>query len=172
MKILKKLLNTFDRTNDVLAVLAIALLVFVMLIICGEVINRYLLGGTLKWVVEVTEYSIVYIAFLATAWLLRQDGHVKVELILNYCNPRTQSLINVITSGMAAIACLLIAFFSAQSTLYHFQDGILIPSLLRPAKWIMLAVIPVGSFLLFVQFVIRSYGYMQSWRVTSDKNRL
>ena len=169
MKLLKKLINIFDRTNDVFALLAIAFLVFMMLIINGEVITRVSLGGSLKWVIEVTEYSMVYMVFLATAWLLRSDGHVKVELLLNVLKPRNHTLVNTITSVAAAIACLVVAFYSAQFTWDNFQDHTTVTSLLRPPKWTILAIIPVGCFLLFIQFARRSYSYLQRLRAPSDQ---
>ncbi len=164
MKVLTKGSAIFDGILKLLALFAAAIIVFVWLSVSAEVIMRYVLDRPLIWVVEVTEYALLYITFLGTAWLLKREGHVRIDLVLNRLNPRTAALLNTIVSIIGAIICLIFAWYSAESTWNVFQGGFLVTSLLQPPEFIILAIIPIGSFMLFIQFMRRASGYLGYWR--------
>ena len=165
MKSIGIVMKLFDRLLDILMVLAIIILVFGWLSVCFEVIMRYFVGKPQIWVIEFVEYSLLYICFLGAPWLLRQDGHVKVDVLLNRLNPRNQALLNTITSGLATILWLLLTWYTAGTTLKAFQMGYYTATILEVPKAPLYAVMPLGSFLLFVQFSRRTYGYLMHYKL-------
>ena len=160
MKSLTKIIAIFDRLIDVLVFLACVLLICATLLVGADVVLRYFLGRPIVWSVEITEYSLLYIAFLGAAWLLKKEGHVRVDVVLNQLNPRNQALLNTITSIFGAMVCLVIAWYSAETTWDHFVRGIPAMETLHTPYFIILGIIPIGSFLLFIQFLRRTYGYL------------
>ncbi len=171
MKAVRKITAIFDRTNNLLAVLAGVLVVFIMLGTAADVLARYLLGTSILWMFEIVEYSLLFITFLAAAWLLREEGHVKMDLVLNRLKPGASTLLNIITSILSALICLVITWYGVEISWSNFQKGIVLGTILEPPKFILLAIIPVGSFLLFIQFLRRSYGYLVSRRAALDEAR-
>ncbi len=169
LKLLRKLTVFFDRTLDVLVFVACVILAFVALSIGLEVFMRYFLGRPLIWVVEISEYSLLFITFLGTAWLLRREGHVSLDFVVTRLKPKNQALLNIFTSILGTMVCLVLVWYSARITWYNFQAGTYLETLLEPSKAAILAVIPLGSFLLFIQFLRRTYGYLQTWRLSSSK---
>ena len=168
MKLLARGWIIFDRINGILALMGGILLIFMMLAVCYEVVSRYFLGGGIIWVVEFSEYILLYITFLATAWLLRKDGHVKMDIVLTRLKLKTQIIVNSITSIAGAITCLVIAWAGAEVAWDHLQRGLYQPTLIEPPDFPIFAVIPVGSFLLFIQFLRRSYSFVGSWIASPD----
>jgi len=168
MKLLTKGAAVFDRITGLLALLGASILTFMMLAVCWEVISRYFLGRGVIWVIEFSEYFLLYITFLGTAWLLKKDGHVKMDILLTRFKPKTQHLINSITSILGAILCLVVAWSGAEVAWDHLQRGLHQPTLIAPPDFPIFAVIPVGSFLLFIQFLRRSYGFLGSRRASLD----
>jgi len=67
MKLIPKVTGIFDHTNNLLAFLTGVLMVFMMLSISSDVAMRYLLNQPIFWLLEVTEYGLLYITFLSTA---------------------------------------------------------------------------------------------------------
>ena len=49
---------------------------------------RYFLNRPLVWVLELTEYALLWVTFLGAAWLLRQGGHVQVDVIVDFMSRR------------------------------------------------------------------------------------
>lgn len=145
---------------DGLAFLAGILVICVMLVISADVALRFLMDRPIPWVLEATEYSLLYITFLGTAWLLKREGHVKLDFVLDRLEPRTASILNVITSILMTIVCLLLAWYGAQSTWDHFERGVRSVKYFSLPMFAFLAIIPVGSFFLVVQSLKRTYCYL------------
>jgi TRAP-type C4-dicarboxylate transport system permease small subunit len=160
----RKVSAILDGTIGLLAFVAGVILIFVLLSVCAEVVMRYFLGRPIIWVTEVSEYSLLYITFLGAAWVLKRERHVKMELVLDRLNPKVQALVNTITSIVGAIICLALTYYGAQVTWDHFVRGLHTPTTLRPLLFPILAVIPLGSFFFFIQFLRRTHGYLERYR--------
>jgi len=171
VKLLTKVNAIFDRVISVFAFLAGILIAYAFLSVCLEVILRYFFHRPQVWVIETAEYSLLFITFLGTAWVLRNGGHVRVDVVLNQFKPQTQASINISTSIIGAIVCLVLAWYTGQLAWDYFQRGVYTIKMLDFPKGPLLAVIPVGFFLLFIQFLRRTYGYLQGRRVCQNEEQ-
>ena len=171
MKWLNKSGYIFDRVIGGMAFLAAIILVFVLLSVCLEVVLRYFFNRPTIWVVELSEYSMLFLAFLTAAWLLKEEGHVKIDVVLTQVKPGTQAILTVITSILAAIACVIVAWYVGKIAWVHLVRWDLTPTLLRLPKGALMSIIPIGSFLLFIQFLRRTYKYFGIWRASPDKEQ-
>jgi TRAP-type C4-dicarboxylate transport system permease small subunit len=162
--LVKKIANIFDRTLDIMGVTAIIILVFIMLSISYQVVVRFLFGRGTVVVLELTEYSLLFITFLAAALLLRREDHVTMDLVINWLKPRNRAVINAITSIIGGILFLIIAWYSILVTWERFETGAFMPTPLTPPVWPIIIIIPIGSFMFSIQFFRRSYDFLRSWR--------
>ena len=167
MKVTEIAWAIFDKTITVLMVLACALVLLDTLAVTVDVILRYSLGITYTGLFEITEYSLLWITFLATAWLLKIDGHIRVDLLLSRLNPRHRVITNIVTSIICVILLGILTGYSAKLTLNHYQLGTYISSILQPVKWPVEIIIPVGYFLLFIELLRKTYGHLTSWKALS-----
>ena len=152
--------SAFDHVIGLLAFLAGIIIVLMMIAISLGVIFRFTPVGSMVWIIEITDYCLLWITFLATAWVLKLDGHVKMDMLLNRLKPGNQKIVNVITSSVGAIACLILAFFSIKVTWQHFESHNLFTRYLDVPSYPIMAIIPIGSLLLFIQFVRRTRNFM------------
>jgi len=162
MKLLSKLNSLFDRTIGFLAILATILLAFVMLIVDWEVVARYFLKRPSSWMLEVVEFTLLYICFLGAAWLLKEEGHIKMDLVLSRLNPKAQLWLNVITSLLGAIICFITTWYGVKVSWDLHQSGQYFATFLKPPKYIIVGIVPVGCFLLSIQFLRRTYGFLRA----------
>lgn len=164
MKQLAKAGAIFDRILGILMFLACAIFIFAMLLVCTDVVLRYALSSPILWATEVSEFILVGIVSLGMAWLLKEEGHVRVDFLLNRFELRAQALIIAITSALAAAAVLTITWYGLRETLSLMEGTIARESgALRIPKAYLLIPLATGCFLFFVQFVRRSYRYWKSW---------
>jgi len=168
MKILTKFVSIYDRTIDIVAIMAVVILVFVLLSVCAEVFMRYFFNSPLIWVVEVSEESLLYIAFLGTAWVLKKEGHVTMDIVLNRVEHRTQALLGIISSIIGVGICLVLTWYGAKVTWEHWLRGIYQATTLNIPNAYVLVIIPIGSFLFFIQFLRRTYKYIGEFRLASE----
>ncbi|MBW2609774.1 MAG: TRAP transporter small permease [Deltaproteobacteria bacterium] len=165
----KVLKNIIDHIIDFLALLAAGMIIFVMLSVGVDVVMRYFLNRPMLWVGEITEYCLLFITFAATAWVLKKEGHVVMDILVVRLNKKRQSFLNTSTSILGAFISLIIAFFSAKVTWDFFRSGAYESSVLEPPKYILYIIIPVGSFFLFIQFIRRVFMYASVWKESRSK---
>jgi TRAP-type C4-dicarboxylate transport system permease small subunit len=155
----------FDYAIKSLIWVACAFLTFAILAVSVDVVLRYFFNRPTTWVLEICEYILLYIVFLGAAWVLKEEGHVRVGLVVDRLNPKTQAVVSVITSIVGAFVCSTLAWYGARITWDHFLRGVPSIEMLHLPQYLILMIIPIGSFLLFVQFLRRSYGYLNTWRL-------
>lgn len=166
---LRKSSLIFDRIIGLPPVVAAALVPFMMLAVTYEIVIRYFKGVSQIWVGEISGYCLLFITFASATWLLKREKHIKVELVLNRMSPRIQTLLNILTSAIGAAICCALTWYGSLATFVYWQKGIFIPTLLEVPTEYVLVIIPVGSFFLFIQFMRRTYGHLESWKSISRR---
>jgi TRAP-type C4-dicarboxylate transport system permease small subunit len=169
MKFLTRLGKLFDQINFIMIIIAAILLVGMTFLVGTDITLRYLFYRPLGWVKEVSEYILVVLGFLVAAWILKDDGHVKMDLVLSNVSPRAQTMMNIITSFISVIVVLIITWFSLRVTFQFYKTKLLTPSVLEPPKWILITPIFVGSLLLTIQFIRRTYAFIGKWKTLSNE---
>ena len=158
---LKKIRILFDRALDFFAVLAAILLAFTTISVCAGIFSRYFLSYPLAWVTEVNEYIIIYITFLVAAWVLRQERHVTMDIAISRLDGKVRSKINLATSIVCALACLVFAGYGLKVTWDLYQTRTFTYTVLELPKCAFTFPIFFGSLLLFLQFIRRAYGFLK-----------
>ena len=173
MKFSAKLGKVFDRINLIMVVISAVFLLGLTFIVVADITLRYLFLRPLGWVKEISEYILVVLGFLVAAWILKDDGHVKMDLVLTKVSPRAQTVMNIITSGISTIVVFVITWFSVRVIVQFYQTKLVTPSVLEPPKWILIVPIFVGCLLLIVQFIRRTYAFVRKWEILGkEKNNL
>lgn len=145
-----------DRLLDAMTYVAAGLLLVMCASVIFEIFMRYLLNRPTRWVVEFSEYMLLYMAFLAGAWVLRSEGHVKIDLLVEVLPPNVQTVLHRTTSWVGALVCGLFFWFSATFTWETFETGEVLFRAVHVPKWIVLLVIPIGLLPLTLQFIRRA----------------
>jgi TRAP-type C4-dicarboxylate transport system permease small subunit len=151
---LKRFSRIAEKFENILAGLSMMILSLIILSVCLEIIMRYFLNRPLIWVVEMTEYGLLYVSFCGAAWLLRQGGHVQVDVVVNLMNQRWRQRCAVFSSAMGLIVSLVLTVFGSIVTYDQLVRGIYKPTVLEFPTGIVLAAVPLGSFFLSVRFLI------------------
>lgn len=138
--------------------------VAITLLVCVDVFMRYFLNSPLENVFEITQHSLVFMTFLVAPWVLRRDQHVKMEGVLGYFSPKAQSGIKTLTSLLGAFICLILFWYGFQGTWDYYKRELWFPGGMRIPQYPILAVIVIAYFLLFIQFLRRSHGYLKQWK--------
>jgi TRAP-type transport system small permease protein len=153
-------LRAFGRLLDALiyafALLAVLILLALVACIGLEVVMRYFLGRPTRWVNEFSEYALLWLAFLAAPWVLREEAHVTVEMLTSALPPRWRHRLHVATSLIGAAVCALFFWVSAGYLLEVRRSGELLFKSVVIEKWTVMAIMPPALALLSAQFVRRA----------------
>lgn len=168
---MKTISMILDLIMKAMIFLAGLILVFIMLTVCLEVILRYFLNRPQIWVTEVTECLLLYITFLGSAWLLRQEGHVRVDILLNRLRPRLNAFLGIFSSIIGVFVSLTLTIYGFSVTWDYFQRGIYTPTAMEIPVSAIIVIIPVGSLMLLVQFLRRTGLFIAGFFIeTADQN--
>ncbi len=170
-ELLAKANHIFDKTLDATTIAASALMIFLMIAITVDIILRYFFNRPTPWMLEVTSFSLLWITFLGVAWLLRKDGHVKMELLLTRLNPRSQTMLNIITSIIIVIVCVILVWQTAENTAHYIRTSHVQPSERRFPTAPIFIIVPIGLLLLLIQSLRRTNGYLKVWRELPDQEQ-
>jgi len=157
----KRLEKIFDSMIAIMASLCVIIIIYLMLSVCTDVAMRYFFNRPQAWVMEISEYLLLYITFLGAAWVLKNEGHVIVDIVITRVNPKTRAMMGIISSIIGTLVCLIIFWFGTFETIDHFERGIRNPSIMEFPKGPLLAIIPFGSFFFMIQFARRTLKFIK-----------
>ena len=156
---LKRIGAIYDSFNNFLAGFAGVVIVFMTLITTAQVFARKLFKYHIEGTTELCEWAILIVPFLGAAWLLRRDGHVKMDLIRSRLKPNIGRRLDVITSILAMLVCLTATWYFAQNTWRDYVTHFYEISVLSFPRAPFSAIVTMGYLLLTVQFARRAVEY-------------
>ncbi|MEW5920926.1 MAG: TRAP transporter small permease subunit [Bacillota bacterium] len=142
----------FDYFLDALALIAAVFLLLLGALVTIAVVSRYFFLKPMAWSIELIEYSLLYVTFLGGAWLLRDDGHVKIDILVQRFPYRLQKVFMFLPDIVGLVVSSVLLYSGFKITLESYYDGTAVYKMLQVPRYLILGVIPFGSFLLFIQF--------------------
>ena len=158
----------FYRIIDLFAGAAGVILIFVTCVVCAEVVMRYFLHSHIAWSVVISESSLLYITFLTAAWILRKEGHVRVEILVSRLGLKTQAVLDIFGILIGAIVCLVFVIYGTQVTWEHYLSGVDTRGLVPIPLAAIEIIIPISSLVLLGQFLRRGYIHIRHLRELSQ----
>jgi C4-dicarboxylate transporter, DctQ subunit len=147
------MIKALDKLCFLLSLLAGLILVFITLSIGYSILTRAIGIRGIVWVVQFNEYALLWMTFLGTAWLVSRDKHVSVHIILERIGKKGRRIFFMIHALTGAFLCGAFCIFTALTALEKIERNVIDVQAVDLPIGYVLAVIPVGFFLLFLQFV-------------------
>lgn len=94
---MKKILALIDGTSIWIGKVTSMLSLVVAFIICYEIFMREVLIKPTIWVAEATVFGCGLLYLLGGAWTLKQDGHVRVDMLYHGLSRRGKAIIDCVT---------------------------------------------------------------------------
>ena len=142
-----------DRLLAGMAALAGLLLLFITFSISYSIFTRALGLRSPVWTVQFNEYSLLWMTFLGTAWVLSRRKHVAVDIITGRLGPAGRRIADVLHSLAGIGVCGVLCWYSSLITLNLFQRGVTDVQAVDIPKYLVLMVIPAGFLALTAQFL-------------------
>jgi TRAP-type C4-dicarboxylate transport system permease small subunit len=87
-----------------------------------------------------------------------------MELVINYLSQKQRAILNIVTSAISTLVFLALTWFGIQSVIFFAKTGHYMPTDLEPPTYLIISVIPLGSFLLFIQGIRKTFEYLRTMR--------
>jgi len=155
----KILLEKINRSFDVLlsstAIICGAMIFFIVISVCYDVGARYFFNAPTSWATETAAFILLILPFLVAAWVLKQNTHVRMDLIYDALRKRNKCILDALTSLLSILVCLILVWRGTLVTIDLFNQKTLTLTTMRVIQWPFMAVIPLGIFLFFIEYLRR-----------------
>ncbi|MBL3592514.1 MAG: TRAP transporter small permease [Synergistaceae bacterium] len=160
---MKKWIPFLDSISLYLGRIGGLCLVVGCVMIIGEIVNRSFFHGTFYVVDEYTGYLMGVSSFLGLAYAEQHNGHIRMELI-DYVQGRYPGLVRTIKSVCYLLA-ILFALYLTYVTYQLFHSSYVSGQRSYQVSETLLAIpqafLPLGSFALFLQYVVNFIKFRQ-----------
>ena len=135
-------------------VVAAFLMGFAVLVICDMVVERYILGNTTVWQIDVVTYCIVAATFIGSAYVLMTRGHVNVDVLPMHLGPPARYWLALGSSLLALFFCCVLFVLCTMYWYEAWANNWRSDTVWRARLWIPYAAMPIGLGLLLLQYVV------------------
>ncbi len=125
-----------------------------------DVVSRGLFNWASPWAFDLSEYSLVWITFLAAPWILLKDGHVRVEILVSALTQRWQRSIGGVVSLIGLVVCCILAWRTGMAGIEYAQNDVRVGRIWNIPRIFPYVIVPIGSVFLGLAFVERLLVYL------------
>jgi TRAP-type C4-dicarboxylate transport system permease small subunit len=162
---LRPVKKTYDAVLYGMAYVAGFLMAAMMVVICLDVVLRNLGYQSSAHFFTFTEYALLAVPCLGAPWLVREKGHIYVEILLMYLKPRARRLLTCAIGVICIAVCAVLAWYGFEVTIRDFlQNEKDVRSLDMP-RWMVVGFIPLSFAMMgieFLRFVVRREDFLGS----------
>ncbi len=135
----------------------LALVAFIILTfsVIYEVIARSIFNKPTIWSLEIVTYMISCVAFFGSAYVLRINKHLEINLFTKILPIKIRLFFNLIANIIAFIFCFIAFYYGCKLINLSYILGVVSVSELRVPLWIPQMTVPIGFFALSLEFLIR-----------------
>ncbi|MFC3166166.1 TRAP transporter small permease subunit [Ciceribacter thiooxidans] len=150
---LKAYVTVVGNASRGLAIIATALVIAAMLVICQMIAMRYVLRQPTIWQTDFVVFSATAAMFLGAPYVLLKGGHVGVDVVEMMVGDRTRAVLRVLAGLLGLIFCVIMLI----ATWIQFHDAWAgnwkHSSVWAPPLWVPLAALPISFAMLCLQYL-------------------
>lgn len=138
---MSKILQAFNQNIE--RWLLLVFYVMLVLTMFVEVVRREVFAYSSIWGEEVVRYSFIYLAWIGAAAAVKERGHIRIDVLMQYVSPRTKALLYVLGDLVMAGVAIVALYWSFETVLVSAKFGSVTHGLRISQVWFLMAV-PFG----------------------------
>ncbi|MEL7099662.1 MAG: TRAP transporter small permease [Pseudomonadota bacterium] len=169
-------MNTLFRAIDQNAERWLLLVFYVMLVgtMFIEVVRREVFAYSSIWGEEMVRYSFIYLAWIGAAAAVKERGHIRIDVIMNYVGRRAKAVLYIF-GDLVMFAVALIALYWSWEAVHVSWKFNSVTHGLRIGQYFFLFAVPFGFALVIfrlVQSLLRDLKDLRAGRPVYEGDKL
>jgi C4-dicarboxylate transporter DctM subunit len=165
-KLLKHLGTAFDAVLTATGYIGGVLIVLSASFITYDTIMRWIFRMTSDWIYEYTVYMIGAASCLSTAFVLRENGHINVDVLISRLSRRTRAILNFVSLLVSSGICVALSWSAFQMLLRAIAVKSVSNTIMETPLWIPLSFLPLGF--AFLSFQAIRMTVIRATRISRD----
>lgn len=128
------------------------MLVWLMISVIMSVVMRNAGLQPFAWLFTSSEYAILYMTMLGAPWLVREKGHVHIELVTAALPGKMRRIVSRLVAAACVIVSLILAWKGAELFISNIVRNDLDVRAYYFPKWILTIAFPVSFGLMAIEF--------------------
>lgn len=141
-----------DKVWSILSWFGLVSVILLVILITNDVIRRYILNSPTLWTMETSLGIMILFGFLCAGYVLRENAHVCMTLVIHLIDRKTNLILTIINSIIGALMCAIMVYFAWQMAVASFRTNELTGMMGYPVYILKFSVV-VGFALLGLQFI-------------------
>ncbi|MEM8649319.1 MAG: TRAP transporter small permease [Pseudomonadota bacterium] len=144
--------KSYSFILNLLALIAGATLVWLMISVILSVLMRNFGLQPFAWLFTSAEYGLLYMTMLGAPWLVREKGHVHIELVTAALPEGTRKLLSRGVALLCVLVCAILAWKGLDLLLTNIERADYDVRAYYFPRWILTISFPVSFGLMAVEF--------------------
>lgn len=144
--------KTYDAVLFGMAILAGLLLVWLMLSVITSVLMRNAGLQPFAWLFTSAEYGLLYMTMLGAPWLVREKGHVHIELVTAALPKGLRQIVSRAVAAACVLVCVILAWKGAELVLTNIERGDYDTRAYYYPRWMLTIAFPLSFGLMAIEF--------------------
>jgi len=148
--------SALDGLVNLLALAAGAMLCVLTVLICVDVAARTLRLFPTPWTLDIAEYLLYGITFLGAPWVLREEGHIAIEIAVERLPPGPRLVLRRFTDGLGALVCAVLCYYAVRMFWRSYSANNLVHETFVFPEWYLYVLAPPIFLILLLLFLRRA----------------
>ena len=149
---MRPLIRAWDALVTLMALIAGLLLVWLMVSVVASVTLRNLGIQPYAWLFTSAEYALLYMTMLGAPWLVRERGHVHIELVTAALPETARHLVSRAVAALCVLVCAILAWKGADLFLTNIaRNDFDVRAYFYP-RWLLTITFPIAFTIMAVEF--------------------
>jgi C4-dicarboxylate transporter, DctQ subunit len=160
-----RIVKGYDAVLYGMAWCAALLIAAMMVVITLDVVVRNLGYQSSAHFFTFTEYALLIVPCLGAPWLVREKGHVFVEILLMQLGARSRAALRLVIGVVCIAVCGVLAWYGFDVTLRDYLANEKDVRSLDMPRWMIVGFVPLSFAMMaleFLRFLVRREDFLGS----------
>jgi TRAP-type C4-dicarboxylate transport system permease small subunit len=149
---MRMIIRIYDVILYGMAFIAAAMLVWLMVSVVASVLMRNAGMQPWAWLFTSAEYAILYMTMLGAPWLVREKGHVHIELVTAALPARARRIVSRMVALLCVLVSVILAWKGAELFLTNIARGDFDVRAYFFPRWMLTISFPIAFTLMAIEF--------------------
>ena len=162
---MKYVVKGYDAVLYGMAYLAGFLMAAMMIVIFLDVVLRNLGYQSSAHFFTFTEYALLMVPCLGAPWMVREKGHIYVEIVLMALPPGARKALSWLIGAACIVVCATVAWYGFSVTLNDYLQSEKDVRSMDMPRWMIVGFIPLAFGMMaleFLRFLVRRENFLGS----------
>ena len=155
---MRAVIRIYDALLVFMALISAGTLIWLMISVVLSVFMRNIGVQPWAWLFTSAEYGILYMTMLGAPWLVRERGHVHIELVTASLSPALRRIVSRLVAAACVVVSLILAWYGLELFLTNVERNDYDVRAYFYPRWMLTITFPIAFTFMAIEFARFVFG--------------